>query len=228
MTLIVSADDVRAYLLLNEDNPSGKSQYTDATISSNISAATETLEHATERWFADRPGVTYTATTMFRPIVSLPGFRTFTTVTWNGAVQTTSGAAQTVWPLPDLQQTGLYTGLQFRTLQPRYGLNRIYADPLWFDKGADVGLGRAYAYADTSQANDLSILGDGGYAPGSEPYALRHAVKVLAAFFTMRPNSILADVAITPAGGVLNYSQMPAEVADFIKAWRGGTQVVSI
>ena len=45
----------------------------------------------------------------------------------------------------------------------------------------------------------------------------------------MRPRSILADVAITPAGGILNYSRLPSEVVEFIADWKlGGEQVVSM
>lgn len=227
MTLIVSAAEVRAYMKLESGNPTTNSQYTDATISSNILAAQGNLEQATSRWFVDRPGVTWSKTTMFQPIIPLPGFRTLTTVTWNGTAQVFSGISQTVWPLPDALQTGLYTGLQFRALQPRSG-PRYLSDPLWFDKGLDTGLGAAYAYTDTSTPLDLVIVGDGGYAAGTEPYALRHAVKVWAGFYTKRPDSLLADSAITPQGGIVTYSTMPNEVADFIKSFRAGPQMVSV
>lgn len=228
MTLIVSVAAVRDYLKLETNNPTGSSQYTDATISSNILAAQNNLEQATGRWFVDRPSVTWSKTTMFAPVIPLPGFRTLTTVTWNGAVQVSSGASQTVWPLPDNQQTGLYTALQFRAYRPARGGPHYLSDPLYWDKGLDVGLASAWAWSDTSQPLDLVIVGDGGYAPNTEPYALRHAVKVWASFYTMRPNSLLADVAITPQGGVVNYSQVPNEVADFIKSFRGGVQMVSV
>lgn len=228
MTLIVSVAEVRDYLRLETNNPTGNSQYTDNTIGSNILAAQDALEHSTNRWLVDRTAASWTGTTMFAPIVALPGFRTFTTITWNGTAQAFSGSGATVFPLPDAQGTGLYTALQFRTIRPSYGRGAWYlSDPQWFDKGLDLPLS-GYRGADTSAANDLVIVGDGGYASGSEPYALRHAVKVLASFYTKRPDSILADVAITPAGGVLNYSQMPPEVADFVGRWRGGSQMVSV
>lgn len=227
MTLIVSAAEVRAYLMLNANNPTNNSQYTDATIASNVLAAQEFLETATNRWLVDRPATTFTTTTQFRPIVTLPGFRTVTAVTWGGTAMTVSGADQNIWPLPDPLNSGQYLALQFRTLVPT-GPRTMYEDPMWWDKGYDVGLGRAWRYADTSQANDLTVAGDGGFAAGSEPFALRHAVKVMAAFYTKRPESILADVAITPAGGVLNYSRMPDEVAEFIGRYKGGMQVASV
>ncbi len=77
--------------------------------------------------------------------------------------------------------------------------------------------------------DDLIVVGDGGYAAGSEPFYLRHAVKVLASFYTQRGPTILADTIITPAGGVMQASRLPGEVDDFIADWKiGGQQVVSM
>lgn len=224
--MIVDVAEVRAYLKLEVNNPLGSSQYTDATISSNILAAQNTLEQATNRWFVDRVATTWSKTTLFSPVIAIPGFRTFTTVTWNGTVQVTSGTTQTVWPIPDSGQTGLYTALQFRPLNP--GGAWYLSDPLWWDKGMDFGLASARGAVNTSTPLDLVIVGNGGYAEGTYPYALKHAVKVLASFYTMRPNSLLADSAITPQGGIVTYSTMPNEVADFIKSFRGGQQVASM
>ena len=75
---------------------------------------------------------------------------------------------------------------------------------------------------------DIIVSGDGGYAAGSEPDAVLHAVKVLAAFYTMRPASLIADVAITPAGGVVTYSQLPGEVQTFIAQWSIGEQWAAV
>ena len=105
------------------------------------------------------------------------------------------------------------------------------ADAGWFDKAMDSpyypgNYGGGYAY--TSMPNDLQIVGQAGYASGSEPDAWLHAVKVLAGYYTMRPSSILADSAITPQGGVLTYSQMPAEVRDFVGSWRAGQEAASV
>jgi hypothetical protein len=51
---------------------------------------------------------------------------------------------------------------------------------------------------------------------------------VLAAFYTKRPASVLADVAITPDGTALSYAQLPVEVRGFIDRWLGGSQVAVI
>lgn len=236
MNLVISDQDVRDYLELN--SPGSASKYTTATIGSNILAAQSTLEKATHRFFADHSEFLTTpwaATTLLRAQVAIPAFRSFTTVTWGGTTQTvglpgaTSGAS--CWAIPDAQQTGVYTALQFRAWRVDNDGPWWLADRLWWDKMLDSPFfpgnwGGGYAY--TSMPLDLQISGAAGYAAGTEPPAFLHAVKVLASFYTMRPASILADVAITPQGGVLNYSQLPAEVRDFVAGWAAGEQAVSV
>ncbi len=109
------------------------------------------------------------------------------------------------------------------------------SNPQWFDRGLDDpyfpgNYGGGWTYS--SLPNDLVIVGDGGWTAANLPEPWRQAAKILAAFYTMRPASILADVAITPQGGVLNYSQMPAEIANgllgFVTQWRVGEEVVSV
>lgn len=239
MTLLVSAADVRTYL----DNVSATSsdQYSDGTIGSNILAAQSSLEQATGRFFVPRTFtslIPYKVTTQTVPQVALPGFRTFTTVTWAGTevvIDVNDSVNATVWGIPDLQQTGVYIGIQFRPYRVGPGPWWL-AYPDWFDRNLDSPWYAANYWGNgSSLPNDLLIVGAAGYDPslapgvaGSVPFAVLHAIKVLAAFYTMRPASILADVAITPQGGILNYSQMPAEVRDFISAWQAGTQAVSV
>jgi hypothetical protein len=227
----VSVQSVRDYLELN--SPGSTSKYSDPTIGSNIRAASGSLERATGRFFADRPGATYTFTTEGRAQFYIPGIRNVTTVNWQGSAVTfsvpplNSGAA---WFLPDVQQSGLYTGLQMRVFRSQ-GQNSWLANPQWFDMNLDSPYHPANRGGGVMQhtvPNDLTITGDWGYADADLPEPLLHATKVLAAFYTMRPASILADVAITPAGGVLTYSQSPAEVRDFIEQWRIGDQAVLI
>lgn len=218
--MMVSAEAVRDYLKLNASNPTGNSQYTAATISSNILAAQNTLEQATHRWFSNRPDATYIATSNNDTTVTIPGFRAIDGVTSNGSDLTVN---ESYWAIPDSQQSGIYLGIQFRGFSRRGGGPWYWSDPTWWDRNLDSPW-----YPGGSSPYDLTVTGDGGYEPGTEPYALLHAVKVLAAFYTMRPNSLLADTAITAQGGVLNYSDMPNEVRDFIRSWRAGVQVVSV
>ena len=232
---IVSPTDVRDYLELN--SPGSTSRYTDASIGSNILAAQDYLERRTGRYFVDRPSITWTRenATMLQAQVSIPGFRSFTSVTWGGAALTVGFAAgdtASVWALPDALNSGIYVALQFRAWRADSDRPWYLADSNWWDKALDNPFypgnwGGGYAW--TSMPDDLVVVGDGGYPAGSEPYFLRHAVKVLAAFYTQRGPTILADTIITPAGGVMQASRLPGEVMDFIADWKiGGQQVVSM
>lgn len=224
---VISVQAVRDYLQLN--TTASSSQYSDATIGSNIRAAQSAIEKATGRWFVDRPATTFTMTTQLRAVVDVPGFRAVTTLTWGGATLTANDG---YWLLPDQQNSGIYVAVQFRAFRADpSGMPWWLADSKWFDKALDSpfypgNYGGGYFY--TSMPNDLVIVGDGGYASGSEPEAFLDAVKIYAAFKTMRPASLLADVAITPQGGVLTYSQFPPEVRQFIADWSLSTQVTSV
>ena len=233
--LIISTQAVRDYLDLN--SPPSQSSYSDATIGSNIRSALDFLEHRTGRFLHDLPATTWVipGATMLRAQVAIPGFRNFTSVTWGGAALTVgfqAGGSASCWAVPDLLNSGIYVALQFRAWRADSDRPWWLSDGRWWDKALDSPFypgnwGGGYAW--TSMPDDLVIVGDGGYETGGEPDNLLHVVKVLAGFYTMRPRSILADVAITPAGGILNYSRLPSEVVDFIADWKlGGDQVASM
>jgi hypothetical protein len=232
---IVTTTEVRDYLELN--TPSTTSRYSDASIGSNILAAQDYLERRTGRFFVDRPAMTWTipGATMLRAQVAIPGFRTFTSVTWGGSaliVGFAAGDNASVWALPDTLNSGLFLALQFRAWRADSDRPWYLADSNWWDKLLDSpyypgNWGGGYAW--TSMPDDLIVTGNGGYAQGTEPYFLRHVVKVLASFYTQRGPTILADTIITPAGGVMTASRLPGEVVDFIADWKiGGDQVVSM
>ena len=238
MNYIVTPAQVREYLELN--SPGSSSRYSDATIGSNIMSAQEYLEHVTHRWYAQRDSVTWATTTMLQAQVALPGFRTITSCTWGGstlsvAVPGDGNSSPSAWGLLEPHQVPnpLVVALQFRPWRADNdgGVPWWYADAGWWDKGLDSPFypgNRGGGYAWTSMPNDLVIVGDGGYLAGTEPYLVRHVVKVLASWYTMRPASILADQMLTPAGAVVDYSTLPPEVRDFIADWSQGTQVVSV
>lgn len=220
----IAVQTVLDYMALN--SPGSTSQYSSGTIGSNIRSAAASLEKATQRWFMDRSTTTWTTTTNGRAAVYLPGFRSISGVTLQTAPLYDS---QSFWALPDAQNSGILTGLQLRpfTSQSRDPGARWLANPNWFDIAADSPFYPANyggGYNLTSLPNDLVVSGNGGYTDANLPEAFLDAVKIWAAFKTMRPSSLLADVAITPTGGVVNYSQMPAEVANFIQEWRIGAQ----
>lgn len=239
MNYIVTADQVRAYLELN--TPGSTSRYSDETLGSNIRAAQSYLESECNRWFYDHPGVTWAKTTLLQAQVDLPGFRTFTSVTWGTTIMNvcipgdgqTSCSAWGLWEPQGGIEDGhqLVVGLQFRPWRVDNDRPWYYADPNWWDKMLDSPFypgnwGGGYAW--TSMPNDLVIVGDGGYAPGHEPETVKQTVKVLASFYTMRPASIMGNLAATPGGAGIPYDMLPPEVQEFIADWRIGQQVASV
>lgn len=244
MTLLVPVSDVRTYLDLNDPND-GSTKYNDQTIGSNIAMAQSQLEFAVGRYIVPRTftvDAPFLYTTSNRQQVPIPGFRIFTAVARSGAELLPNSG---YWAVPDAQQTGVFTGMAFRAAtgpdfwpgNPGTPYGPWITNPLWFDQAADspffpTNVGGAYFL--TSLPNDLTIVGEAGYdptfppdiAPGPPSIALL-AIRALAAWLTLRPASILADQAITPAGGVLTYSSSPAEVRDFIAAFRGGQPMMT-
>lgn len=211
-------------------------QYSDDTIGGYILAAVGSLEQATNRYLRNRPGASYSTTSYGRPILALPGLRTASAVTWMGSLQTASipGQGNGYTLLPDALQTGVFTGIQFRPLHTGAGpwwLSLGGPTTNWFDTNADSpfdprNYGGGYVY--TSVPGDTIVVGDWAYEPGFEPANVVHAVEVLSEWYTMRPPAILADSVITPAGGIVSYSQMPPEVQQFVKSFSAGQQAVSV
>lgn len=203
---------VREYMDLNTTSSSSK--YTDSTIGSNIRAAGAWMERRTGRVFGDQAATTKKFTTYGKAYVLIPGLRTATTVTLDGTALT---ADSTYYLLPDAQQTGLYTGIQFRAFgkgpMPWY-----LGVPDWWDRGLDLP---GQPGGQGSLPNDLVIVGDWGYVDDATmPEEVRHVCKVLAAYFTKRPDAIFGGALATPEGGVVDLSQFPIEVQAFVTEWR--------
>ena len=213
--------------------------YSDTIIGNHILDSISELEQATARYFINRPGFSWQGTSNGAPLLYLAGVRTVSSVNWQGAVQTAAslGVGNGYALLPDVQQTGIYTGIQFRPLRtpdtngPWYWSLGGPNGTDWFSTGADNpfdprNYGGGYVY--TSVAQDTVITGDWGYAPGSEPNAFVGALEVLASWHQERRLSILSDSVITPQGGVLSFSQMPPEVRTFVANWGSGKTAVSV
>lgn len=244
MSMVISTQAVRDYLELN--SPGTTSRYSDATIGSNILAAQSRLEKETHRFMVDRPSWTWATTTMLAAQVPIPACRAFTSVTFGGAVLTIGlpgdgNTGPSAWGIADEINSGVFTALQFRPWRADSNMPwwmALGGANSWFDQAADNPFdprNRGGGYAWTSMPNDLVITGSFGWDStlaadsfGGYPSIFLHAVKVLAGFYTMRPASILADVAITPQGGVLNYTRDAPEVAQFIADYRVGRQAVAM
>ena len=213
-------------------------RYSDTVIGNYLLDSIAELEKTTRRYFVNKPGFTWQVTSYGRPILAMPGLRTASSVTWQGAVQVAGipGQGSGYMLLPDAQQTGVFTSISFRPRRIPDGdspwwLSLGGPTTNWFDTAADSPFDpRNYGggYVFTSTELDTIIAGDWGYAPGSEPGPFVHALEILASFAQQRPVSLLADSVITPSGGILSYSQMPAEIAQFVKDWSGGQQAVSL
>jgi len=207
----VSAASVREYLELNAIASS--SRYTDATLGSNIRAASWALERATGRIFADSTR-TLLFTTNGAAYLTIPRLRAASAVTLQGSAL---AADASYWLTPDSQQTGVSTGIQLRAFgTQRQGAPSYLSNPEWFDRGLDM----RNRWGSSSLPNDLSIAGSWGYTDLPEP--LLHATKVLASFYTLRPDAILAGAVATPDGGSTDLSNLPVEVQNFIVDWRVG------
>jgi len=211
---------VREYMDLNT-TPSA-SKYSDQTISSNIRAASWALERATGRYFGNRTATTLKFTTNGAAYLVIPGLRTATTVTLQGAALV---ADSSYWLVPDSQQTGVSCGIQLRAFGSRRDGPWYLGNPEWWDRNLDS---RYYpGNRLTSLPNDLSIVGDWGYAdPLPEP--VLHATKVLAAYYTKRPDALLSGAITTPDGAILDLSQIPIEVKAFVEEWRTMPTVANV
>lgn len=220
---LVDAQAVRDYMELNA---STSSRYSDGVIGSNIRAATWMLERATGRFFAAK-SATLVFSTNGAALVTLPGLRSATTVTLQSATLTVD---QTYWLIPDVQQTGVSTGIQLRgfTDGMRPGAPWWLSNPEWFDRNLDSPWYPGNYGGGRSLPNDLSIAGLWGYASGSEPEPSLHAVKVLASWITKRPDAILSGGITTPDGNLVDLSKFPIEVVSFIQQWRVGPWVYSL
>src|SRR5687768_9288093 len=225
MTMFVTAASVREYLGLNA--VSGDSKYSDGTLGSNIRAATNALERATARRFEDVTA-TLKFTTNGAAYLTIPGLRSASSITNQGSVLT---ADEGYYLIPDQQQTGVYTGIQFRAFGTRgQGGPWWLSNPEWFDRNLDSAWHPANMAGggSTSLPNDLSITGSWGYTDALMPEAVRHAVKVLAGWYTKRPDAILSGGITTPDGNTFDLTRFPAEVGAFIKEWSVGSQVYGL
>lgn len=190
-------------------------QYSAGQIGSNINAAWANLQQWTGRQFEGASN-TKVFSTRGRESVPIPDLRVATAVRLNDSAQTVDSQFYLV---PDHHNSGVYLSIEFPGRGGYYDDYRRYPD--WFDRNLDSP--RWQNRAARSMANDLEIDGVWGYA--TTPAAVLQAQTILAGWYTKRPDSLLANVSITPEGNVLTFGQLPPEIADFVKTWgrfRGG------
>lgn len=217
MSQFVTAAELRTYL----DISSTTGRASDTNLGMLIEAASDMLERATGRIItASGSNTRRTFSTDGRAAITIPDLRTADSITLQG---TTLAVDSTYWLVPSRQQpsdgTTIYTGLQFRA----YGTYDYRSNPEWFDRNLDK---LAERYGTYSLPNDLVITGLWGWT--TVPAQWKLATLVLAGYEYKRPDSLLANVAITPEGNELQYGQMPPEVRELIDTWRLGDVVVSV
>jgi hypothetical protein len=216
MPEFISAADVRGYM----GTADTVGVWSDAALGSNIRAASAFLERRTGRQFEALTAATKTFTTDGRTYLVIPDLRTATSVTLNGNALV---ADTSYYLMPDRHDPAMFTGIQFRAFQSRQPADWWSHNADWFDRGYDLP-NRASPVSDTSLPNDLVITGDWGWSP--IPAEVTQATKVLAAFYTKRPDSVLADVEITPAGNARIFSGLPLEVKEFVMDWALGERII--
>lgn len=229
MTLatVASVADVQTIL---RAQGSSQSQLTSDVISSNLRAAQTFIERATNRFFADRPATTLTFSTNGAAYIDIPGVRTVTSATWPVGVPLDFSVTGTGYLIADTQQTGLYIGVQVRPFVRNNAGPWWRSSPEWFDRNLDspyypgnYGGGNGLY---SSIPNDLQITGDWGYDDASLPEPFRDAVKLEAAWKTLRPAALLSGAYSTPDGNAYDLTNHPKEVQDFINQWRLGQPMV--
>lgn len=209
----VTAQMVRDYISLEV---AATSQYSDATLGSNIRAAANMMEFTTRRWLYGRTAATFTATTNGQASVTIPGLRTATSATVNGSALDVD---ESYWLVPDPAQTGLYTAIQLRAVGRDWRYSRD-----WFDRGLDLPGPGDYS----STPNDLVIVGDWGFLAGTEPEEVLHVNKVLAGFLTLRPAALLSGGFSTQQGSSFDLSAFPIEFQAFVSRWQLRRMVAAV
>lgn len=216
MATFVTPAQVRSYLNIT----STTGQFSDSLIGSNINAASSFLQRRTGRQFEwQGSNTTKTFTTEGRAYLTIPDLKQANLVTLQGTDLTVD---ETYYLIPDRNNSGVYTGIQFRA----FGQNNDYrANPEWFDRNLDNWYWRG-RNNEWSLPNDLSITGEWGHVP--LPDELLWATTVLAGYITKRPDAVLSGGIQTPEGGIFDLSRLPVEVNVFVDNWRLGESLVGV
>lgn len=198
-------------------NSAASSKYSSQLIGSNIRSASTLLERLTHRILRDEPDLQLKFTTNGSARVVIPGLRTATSISLNSGVLVADASYHLI---PDENQTGLYTAVQFRPYETG-GVFDYRAIPDWFERNLDHP---RWQNSDRSSfPNDLVIEGAWGFEDGPDnvtgaPDAVQDACKILAAFKTLRPEAFLSGAKVTESG-IFDLSKYPMEVQSFLADW---------
>lgn len=156
---------------------------------------------------------------MGRAALTIPDLQSTTQVLLNSSTLTANAS---YYLIPDALNSGVFTAIDLPQYRFPYDY-RTYSD--WFDKGYDLPLSQARLRM--GLPNDL-VIGPGTWGWATIPDEVAHAAKVLAAWYTKRPDAVLSNTIQTPEGNILDLSRIPPEVKDFIAGWRIDLDTVAI
>ena len=209
MPAFVSIASVRDYLVTQDTN----GQWSDGMIGSNIRVASAFLQRATGRQFEEQTATTKFFSTLGRAAITIPDLRSATSVTLNGNTLTLD---ESFFLTPDRFTPSMSVGVEFPSLRSPTDY-RSYPD--WFDRNYDAPLTRyRLGIGNGGLPNNVGVTGDWGYLV--IPDEVQHATKVLAAWYTLRPDALLSGARQTPEGNVFDLSRLPVEVTQFIQTWK--------
>ena len=213
MSQFATAQELRDYVGIS--GTTGRASTT--TLNLLLEAASDFLERSTGRIITSSASNTArTFSTDGRTSMSIPDLRTVSSITLQGSALV---ADSTYYLLPSRQSPDIYTAIQLRA----FSTYDYRSNPEWFDRNLDSPYWSVRRYG---LPNDLVITGLWGWT--STPAQWKVATMVLAGYEYKRPDSLLANVAITPEGNTLDYGQMPPEVRELIESWRLGDVVATV
>jgi len=169
------------------------------------------LQRMTNRQFEAQASTTKKFTTRGRSSLTIPDLRSTTAVTLNSSALT---ADSSYYLIPDVMNTGVFTAIDLPQYRSPFDY-RSYPD--WFDKNYDSPLYQQRLRSGIP--NDL-VIGPAEWGHASVPQEISHATKVLAAWYTKRPDAVLSNTIQTPEGNILDLSRMPPEVQQIVAQWR--------
>jgi hypothetical protein len=210
MPAFVSVAAVRDYLVTTDTT----GQWSDGLIGSNIRVASAFLQRATSRQFEAQSNTTKVFSTLGRAAITIPDLRSTTAVTLNG---NTVDVDESYFLTPDRFTSSMFVGLEFPSLRNPMDY-RSYPD--WFDRNYDNPLTQYHlGLRNGGMPNNVRVgPADWGYLV--IPDEVQHATKVLAAWYTLRPDALLSGARQTPEGNVFDLSRLPVEVTQFIQTWK--------
>jgi len=217
MSQFATAQELRDFL----DIASTTGRASTANLDLLLTAASDFLERATGRVITSSASNTArTFSSDGRDAITIPDLRTASGVTLQSSAL---AADSTYYLLPSRQQpesgVSVYTGIQLRA----FGTYDYRSNPQWFDRNLDSPY---WNLRRSGLPNDLVITGLWGWT--TVPPQWKFTALIMAGYYYKRPDSLLANVAITPEGNVLNYGELPPEVRDLIDLWRLTDHVVTI